>query len=79
MAGVAGHGPDRGPQKTEDRAWSSYLPSSIKDLKNLLPSGRGKEMPHELEHVIPVQAQPKATLSDIDQDWENVQVPKVTV
>ncbi len=78
MAGVAGyragHGPDRGPQKTDDRAWSSYIPSSI---KNLLPGGRGKEMPHE--HGILIQAQPKTTQREIDQDWENVQIPKVNI
>ena len=78
---MAGHG----PQKRDDRPWSSYISSSIKGLKILLPSlapgGRRKEMPHE--HDILIQAQPNATLTqrEIDKDWESVQfqVPKVNI
>ncbi len=83
MAGVAGYGAGHGPQKRDDRPWSSYISSPIKGLKNLLPSlapgGRRKEMPHDHEHDI--QAQPKATGTqrEIDEDWESVQAPKVNI
>ncbi len=85
MAGVAGYGAGHGPQKTDDRPWSSYISSPIKGLKNLLPSlapgGQRKEMPrpHDHEHDILIQAQPKATQREIDEDWESVQAPKANI
>ncbi len=79
---MAGIGSDSGPQKRDDRLWSSYVSSPIKGLKSLLPSrGRGKETTPDVdggiwtEHGV-FQTKPEATDSDIG---EKVQVSNVNM
>ncbi len=80
---MAGIGSDSGPQKRDDRPWSSYVSSPIKGLKSrFLPSGgRGKETAPDVdgeiwtEHGV-FQTKPEATDSDIG---EKVQVSNVNM
>ncbi len=81
MAGKGGHhlalDVDRGPQKTDDRPWSSYIPGPIKafdkGLRSILTGDQRKV--RSSEHSI-IQTKPKA--SDIDKEsWETVELPKV--